>query len=204
MKYKKQLTGIIVVVLCTIFIIICLPRKKEDTVILDDSISRAYYQFEMNGELFTLGETVDAFEKKGYMLKENYFSNSNKLVSDAISTHHFAKEDKDMFYGIIHCNLKEDCNYSNSRVIKLNFYRDANVILNHHITYETKYDDVVEALGKEDGYFYTDKSLKVWSISKEGKVDTPYFLLKFSGEKIVEIRIGLWWYEGEFEYSIEK
>ena len=66
------------------------------------------------------------------------------------------------------------------------------------------YEEVKEKYGKEDGEFYQDESFLVWTFGEGGKIGNPYYLVKFnSNERVEEIRIGVWWYEDEYEYTLD-
>ena len=41
-------------------------------------------------------------------------------------------------------------------------------------------------------------------IGDDGKIGEPYYLLRFnSSGRLEEIRIGVWWYEDEYEYTLD-
>ena len=83
--------------------------------------------------------------------------------------------------------------------------KDTDIIINDYIKIGMKYDDVVDEYGEEDGKFYQDKSFLVWSLGEKNKIGEPYYLLKFnSSKKVEEIRIGIWWFEEEFEHIVEQ
>ena len=89
-------------------------------------------------------------------------------------------------------------------MIKANFYKKSNVIIDDFLKIGLSYDEVKEEYGKEDGKFYQDNSFLVWSFKEEGKIGNPYYLIKFnSKEKVEEIRIGVWWYEDEFSNTVD-
>ena len=121
----------------------------------------------------------------------------------------YDKEKVAQFLGAFYCAESEKCKYDDTLLIKINFYEDSEVVVNDFIKYGVKYDEIVEKYGKEDGAFYQDEELLVWTFGEKGKIGTPYYVLRFDNDsflangEITEIRMGIWWYEEEYKHSVK-
>lgn len=202
MKYKLPMLIILIILLIIIFIFVINSNKevKEQTPQKD-----SYYSFKVDGKEILIGEEVSYYEKKGYSYKDNYYSKNDFIVSDGFMPHLFYKDGNPVMYAAMHCQKQDKCNYSEAHIIKINFYDTiGKVTLADFITIGTTYDEVEEKLGKPDGTIYTNDNEKVWSFYDKGKIGNPYYALEFDSGKVVNIKIGVWWYEDEYEHTIKK
>ena len=200
-KYRTILLIFLILIFIIILIVIF---NKKDVNPIESVIS--YYTFDVNGEKFLIGQKGSYYEEKGYSYKDSYYSDSDFIVSDGFAPHLFYKEGNAVMYAAMHCKEDKICNYSEANVIKINFYDSiGTVTLADFITIGTTYDEVEQKLGKPDGKIYTNDNEKVWSFYDKGKIDNPYYVLEFDrSNKVVSMKIGMWWYEDEYEHTIKK
>ena len=202
---KKSIFIIVGIVLIIILCLLIFGKKNRAEMISNIEIDNKT-KFTLNGNEFHLGEKLSSLTEK-----ELYFSSNQKdtfLVNDSIALESFYYKNKSAFIGAIYCGESNKCTYENSVLLKANFYEKNEVVIDDFIKVGTKYDDIVEKYGSETGTFYQDKDILVWSFGK--KIGDPYYLLKFDRSsvlptnKVSEIRIGIWWYDGEYEHTIIK
>ncbi len=165
-----------------------------------------HYSFKIDGKEFKIGEKVSYYEKKGYTYKDEYYKDTDIIVADGFIPHSFYSDNKAVMYAAIHCKEKENCHYSNGTIVKINFYNNiGEVMLSDFIKIGTTYDEIVSKLGEPDGKFYMNNSEYVWAFYDKGKINNPYYVLEFdSSKKVVRMKIGMWWYDGEYEYTVKK
>ncbi|MBQ7136806.1 MAG: hypothetical protein IJO43_02365 [Bacilli bacterium] len=204
MKNKFPIFIVLTILLIVIFIFV-INSNKEVKEPASGQQKFSYYSFDVDGEGFLIGEEVSYYEKKGYSYKDNYYSKNDFIVSDGFMPHLFYKNNNPVMYAAMHCQKEDKCSYSEARIIKINFY-DAigKVTFADFITIGTTVEEVEEKLGKADGTIYTNDNEKVWSFYDKGKVGTPYYVLEFGSGKVVNMKIGVWWYEDEYEHTIKK
>ncbi len=200
-KHKKQ--SILISSIFLIFISSIIIYNIINTYKYKQNI---HYTYKINNELFYIGELASYYEGKGYTYKDNYYNKSDIIVPDGFIPHSFYKDNKAMMYAAMHCALKKNCSYSESKVVKINFYDNIeNLLIADFITFGTPYEEIEKKLGKPDGKFYMNDKEYVWSFYDKGKINNPYYVLEFdSSSKVNGIKIGMWWYDGEYEYTVKK
>lgn len=178
--------------------------KEDRTETLTEISKSDKTMFVIGEEKFYLGETVSSLKKKGLSYEDNLIKDTDYIVSDSIAVYPFYYEGEAVFLGALYCPSEENCKYDDAVLIKANFYDDADVIVDETIKIGMYYDEIKDEYGKKDGKFYQDKDFYVWTFGDDGKIGEPYYLLRFnSSERLEEIRIGVWWYEEEFEYTVK-
>jgi len=213
-KNKKTFfkTGYIFVIIGIVSILISfivMDNSKEPTNDRAEALlnieKNNYTKFSFNDKEFYLGDKVSKYKENKISFEDQYLTEESYVESDSIAIYNFYnQEEETQFLGAFYCAEKEKCKYDDSLLIKINFYENTNVIIDDFIKYGIKYDEVVEKYGKEDGSFYQDEDLLVWSFGEKGKIGNPYYVLRFNySKKISEIRMGIWWYEGEYTHTVK-
>ena len=212
-KSKKVLKIILVILILAIVVagiifsiyFFMKPDRKEILLNLDRN---KYVKFKLDDQYYYIGDDVSKLNKN----KITYDTGFGKdiVYSDSISTRSFYNENKKLlFLGALYCSSKDNCSHNDTMLVKANFYPDSKVVVNEYIKFGMDYDDVVEKYGKEDGIFYQDEELYVWTFG-DGEIGDAYMILRFetgglfSSGGINEIRLGVFWYEGESDHIIEK
>lgn len=161
-------------------------------------------KFTIDGNDYYLGEKISSLKKNKLIYENGYVESNDYILSDSITVYPFYYEDTPVFLGALYCSSEENCKYDDAVLIKANFYQNSNVLIDDFLRIGLTYEEVKEKYGKEDGEFYQDESFLVWTFGEEGKIGNPYYLVKFnSNERVEEIRIGVWWYEDEYEYTLD-
>lgn len=209
---KKKLLiigGVIIVVVAALYFFMSKgPGKRAKTLM--NLEQNEYHKFTIGEQEFYIGKEVPTYKSKGLTYIDDYITDEDYVLADSIAPYVFYQDDKPMFYGSLYCASTKECKYDDTILIKINFYRSSNVVINDFIKYGMSYNEVVEKYGKEDGAFYMDETALVWAFGNKGKVGEPYYILKFdsgglfSSSGLSEIRMGVWWYEGEYERTIVK
>lgn len=181
--------------------------KPSRTEVLTHIERDTRVSFKLSDEIYYIGDRINKIRVDGYDYDSNF--GQDIVYSDSISTRSFYDENgKAMFLGALYCPTKDDCKHSETVLVKANFYEDSDVIVNGKIKFGMDYEEVVEKYGKEDGRFYQDQELYVWTFDDENEVGSPYMVLRFdeggwfSWGGINEIRLGVFWYDGEAEHII--
>lgn len=210
-KYKYVFgAGIILVAIIIVLIVTLTKHTNERAEALLNIKKTHYLKFTLNDKKFYLGGKVSKYKKNGYSYEDQYISDESYVESDSIAIYNFYNNDEAKFLGAFYCAEKEKCKYDDSILIKINFYEESNVVIDDFIKYGIKYDEIVEKYGKEDGKFYQDENLLVWTFGEKGKIGNPYYILRFdydgflSNGELIEIRMGIWWYEEEYEHTVLK
>lgn len=178
--------------------------KEDRTETLTEISKSDKTMFMLGEEEFHIGDTVSELKKKGLSYEDNLIKDTDYIVSDSIAVYPFYYEGEAVFLGALYCPSEENCKYDDAVLIKANFYDNANVLVDETIKIGMYYDEIKDEYGKKDGKFYQDKDFYVWTFGDDGKIGEPYYLLRFnSSERLEEIRIGVWWYEEEFEYTVK-
>ena len=209
---KKKIIFIIGALLIILFggIIFFLSKSNEREKILMNIEKNNHLKFPLNGEDFYLGDTTSSFKEKNLTYEDDYLSSDDRINSDSISVQPFYHNEEEQFLGSLYCAKKESCKYEDSILVKANFYSDSEVIIDDYIKFGMSYDDVVKKYGKEDGKFYQGNNSFVWSFGEKGKIGEPYYILTFDQNwlvdmgGLVDIRVGVWWYENEYEHTVIK
>ncbi len=198
---------VVVVVVAVLFLLHNGDSKRAKVLV---NIEKSpYLKFTVDGQDFYLGDVASTYKDKGYTYQDDYLTDEDRIVSDSISVHPFYHDDESKFLGALYCSKNEDCTYDESILVKVNFYDGSNVVVNDFLKYNLTYDEIVEKYGKEDGTFYQDEDSLVWSFGEKGKIGQPYYILRFSSgsftsKRLQEIKIGVWWYEGEYQHTVVK
>ena len=209
-QYKKimMICGIILIILLiTLFIIFVNSQNKRADELTNIEESN-YVKFKLEDDELYLGKEVSSYISKGYSYDTEYITDEDYILGDSISMQTFYKDDEAKFLGVLYCPKKDKCTYKESTLVKINFYEDQSLLIDEFLKYGLYYDDIVEKYGKEDGKFYQNNELLVWSFGEKGKIGEPYYILRFdkgglfSTGKLTDIRIGVWWYDGEYEHTI--
>lgn len=200
------LIGLVIFILLIVIIVGLIKPKRSETLMTLEKDS--YLKFVIDDKKYYLGDKVSVITKDNLIYDEN-FSVGDIVYSDSISTRTFYDKDNEtQFLAALYCSSSDDCVHNDSVLVKANFYEDSDVIVNDFIKFGMTYADIVKHYGKEDGRFYQDQELLVWTFGKKHKVGDPYYVLRFdeggflSSGGINEIRIGVWWYEGEYEHVV--
>ena len=209
-KKVISLVGIIVFIfiICS-FLFGCYSKKNRSEVLMSLNKDN-HLKFTLGEQEFYIGEKVSSYKAKDYTYEDEYVIDNYLLESDSLSVHTFYHDNQASFLGALYCPSSENCKYDDTILVKMNFYKDSDVVVDDYIKIGMKYSDITSKYGKETGTFYQDENLLVWTFSDEGKIGEPYYILKFdkgglfSSEKLVEIRIGVWWYEGEYQHTVKK
>lgn len=163
-----------------------------------------FYKFTINKETFYIGRKSSYYVNKGYTYMDQHYDKSNLIVPDGFIPYSFYHNNLAVMLVALHCDSDKNCSYSDATVVKINFYENiGEVIFSDFIKIGTSYDDIIAKLGKEDGKFYMKNSELVWAKNK-GEVGTPYYILGFQQKKVTSMKIGIWWYEGEYEHSVKE
>lgn len=184
-------------------------KKRSKT--LENLEKNEYLKFTLDDNDFYIGDKVSIYKSKNISYNDKYVDENSKISSDSIMSQTFYNVDEDaQFLGAMYCPAGNDCDYDDTKLIKANFYKDSNVVVNGKLKFGMTYNDVVRLYGDEDGTFYQDSDLLVWTFGEKGKIGEPYYILRFDNGGIwslgdlYEIRIGVWWYEGEYEHTVIK
>lgn len=184
-------------------------KKRSETLV--NLEKNEYLKFTLGEDEFYIGDKISTYRSKNYSYDERYIDENAKVKSDSIMSQTFYNElDDAQFLGAMYCPAGDECLYDDTSLIKINFYEESDVVVNDYIKFGMSYDDIVEKYGKEDGTFYQDSDLLVWTFGEKGKIGEPYYILRFDNGGIwslgdlYEIRIGVWWYEGEYEHTVIK
>ena len=178
--------------------------KEDRTETLTEISKSDKNMFMLGEEKFHIGDTVSELKKKGLSYEDNLIKDTDYIVSDSIAVYPFYYEGEAVFLGALYCPSEENCKYDDAVLIKANFYDDADVVVDETIKIGMYYDEIKDEYGKKAGKFYQDKDFYVWTFGDDGKIGEPYYLLRFnSSGRLEEIRIGVWWYEEEFEYTVK-
>lgn len=203
--------SIIALFLIVVVLFFVLNSKNQRSETLTNLEKSDYLKFSLDGNTFYLGDKVSDYRLKKYSYDETYLSEDAHVASDSIISQTFYNEQEDaQFLGALYCKEGSNCSYEDTVIVKINFYEESDVIVNDYIKFGMKYDDIVKKYGKEDGQFYQDSELLVWTFGEKGKIGEPYYILRFDNSgwfstgKLIEIRIGVWWYEGEYEHTVIK
>jgi len=212
-KNKKLVIIILIVILAVIglFIVGKLFIGSSDRArALIDIKPNEYSKFTIDGESFYIGSKSSSYKEKGYIYEDAKSNYSDYVVGDSLLPRTFNKDDRAIFFGAIYCPNSDKCSYNDTILTKANFYKDSKVVVNDFIKYGMTYDEVAKKYGKESGKFYQDESLLVWDFGDHGKIGNPYYILRFdngglfSYGGLTDIRMGVWWYDGEYDHTIIK
>ena len=199
---------ILFIIIATFIIIVNGTNKRKEELTNIDEVSYVKYKYGED-ELY-FGKEVSSYISKGYLYDTEHITKEDYIIGDSISIMTFYKDDEAKFLGALYCPKKDKCTYEESTLVKINFYNDKNLLIDDYLKYGLSYDDVVSKYGKEDGTFYQNEEQLVWTFGEKGKIGEPYYVLRFdeggwfSTGKLIDIRIGVWWYDGEYEYSVIK
>ena len=199
-KLKHMILIFFILILIIISIMLLNNRNNDATK------KASYYTFSVGNKEFLIGEKVSYYEKKGFSYKDDYYSDNSFIVPDGLLTQSFYKNNEAVMYAAMHCRQEKKCDFSDANVIKINFYESiGKVKFADFITLGTTYEEIVKKIGEPDGKFYMNEKEYVWSFYDKGKMDNPYYVLEFdNSKKVVNMKIGMWWYEGEYEYTVKK
>lgn len=185
------------------------PNKNRSKVLLNLEKEKQL-KFTLDEQEFYIGDKISSYQEKGYDYTNIMVDDDDLIPSDSISIQTFYNKNKASFLGALYCSSSEACKYEDTIMVKINFYKNSKVLVDDYLKIGMKYEEVVKKYGKEDGKFYQDDTYLVWALGEKGKIGQPYYLLKFDtnsllpSNAITEIRIGVWWYDGEYEHTILK
>lgn len=205
---EKKLIFIIAGVVILLLLIVCVVifSGKDRTKIISNIEENNTLKFTIGEKDFYIGGKISDLKSNDLYYESN--SDDSYVESDSVILENFYFDNKVKFLGAIYCGEDKKCSYDNSILLKANFYSKSDVVIDDFIKIGTKYDEIVEKYGEEKGAFYQNSDFLVWSFGK--KVGDPYYLLKFensyvtSSKTVSEIRVGIWWYDGEYEHTVEK
>ena len=211
-KNKKLIITILIIILAIIglFFISRLFNGNDRSRVLVDIKPNEYSKFTIDGESFYIGSKSSSYKEKGYTYEDAKSNYSDYVVGDSLIPRTFNKDGRAMFFGAIYCPNSDRCSYDDTILAKANFYKDSKVVVNDYIKYGMTYDEITKKYGKETGKFYQDDGLLVWDFGDHGKIGNPYYILRFdkgglfSTGGLIDIRMGVWWYDGEYDYTIIK
>ena len=197
---------IIILIIVSIFFIRKLTERQRNASSLG-SVKEQNLKFKLDGDEYILGERLGKKKEKGLLYDEKNKS-INTLDFDTIGLQSFSHNKKLFFNGVYYCNKEDGCDLDDNILIKLNFDSRCNVLIDDFIKFGLKYDEVVEKYGKESGVYYQDEDYLVWASDSTGKVGSYYFILQFksndffSTNGVSSIKIGVWWYDGEYDRTV--
>lgn len=199
---------LLLVILCLVFIKKNPDRLDSKRVNELSSIDKnKSIKFVLNEKEYFLGEKTSTFFDDGYYIDNNGLNN-DYIIADSFIAKTFYYEGLPMFFAAMYCPLKNNCTYNDLILIKIIFYDTSNVVVDDDIKYGMTYAEIKDKLGKEDGKYYQDSELRVWNL-KGKKVGDAYYILRFgtgkemSSNKVKDLRIGIWWYDGEADHTIK-
>ena len=202
------IAGIVLVVLVA-GIIIFMNREPARAKTLVEIKESDDLSFKIDDKSYQLGEKLSVYKKDGISYNTEYVKEDATVYSDSFMTQTFYDKDgTPLFFGAFYCPKEDECSYDESILIKANFYESSDVVIDDYIKFGMDYDDIVEKYGKEDGTFYQNEELLVWALGGTGKIGEPYYILYFDNSgwfstgDLTDIRMGVWWYEGEYEHTV--
>lgn len=200
---KRYFLLIIPIILILIGLLFIMNNRRN---ILNNIEQDEKLKITFNDIEFYLGDKTNSYIEKGYSYNPDNIDIDSYVTGDSISIQPFYYNNKRLFLATLYCPNSKKCDYDNTLLIKMNFYENANVVIDDTIKYGTYYSQIVKKYGKETGRFYQDENMLVWSLGT-GKIGEPYFIIKFassyfSDKKVEEIRVGIWWYKDEFEHTV--
>lgn len=208
-KKKLCIIGgtLVLIIFITMIILLFNLLKPDRSEILTAVDKSKYVSFKIDDNIYYIGDMIHELRADGIDYDTKF--SQDIVYSDSISTRTFSNEKGvNLFLAALYCSKKEDCNHSETVLVKANFYEDSKVVVNGFVKFGVKYDEIVEKYGKEDGRFYQDQELYVWTFDDKNEVGSPYMVLRFnkgslfSSSGVSEIRLGVFWYEGEAEHII--
>lgn len=210
-KKKKFIKLIIILLGCVVLFIGCFllfyygEKKNDESSEEVKKKEDLYYYFKIENREYKLGDLISNYESRGFSYKDDFYSDKNLVVSNGFISHNFYFKSKPVFYGGFTCQNSTNCSYSDSNLIKINFYHNLeDLLVGGYIKYGLSYEDVVNKLGEPDGKFYMNSDEYVWAFYEKGKIGTPYYILEFDSDNVISgIKIGLWWYDEEYEYTVK-
>lgn len=199
--------GIVLVIIIVVILMNTVFKKGVDDIdssrinTLKDYKPINEVKFKMLDKEYSIGDNVTKYLKDGYVIYESSI-NKESVPADTIVAKTFYYEDKPMFLAAIYCPKKEACKYEETKIIKINFYQNSRVEVNGVKAFSS-YSTLQEAIGEEKGTYKEDKFTKLWEFGK-GNIGDAYYMITFSSyNSVTEFRIGLWWYDGERDHTIE-
>lgn len=191
-----------IIILLIIFIISLIKGfmpKRTNKLFKED---KSTISFSIDKDKFNIGDKYSKFTSLGY-----YSNNSDYTIKyDSIIVDTIYKNGKAYLLATLYCPNKTGCKYEDSILMKANLYNNSSVTVNDKINYNMSYDAVVKVLNKPIGVLNQDSSYYVWATGKN--VGDKYIFIKFSyglfSYGISEIRVGTWWYKGEFEHVVKE
>ncbi|MCQ2483436.1 MAG: hypothetical protein MJ153_08130 [Clostridia bacterium] len=165
-----------------------------------------YGKFTLEGESYQLGDSTSKFIQNGY---------EPLTVISGINAHTllpvpFSLDGETKFLGFIFNPTDHICDVQDTILVKINFYPCSNVTVGDNLTFET--EDYNSILGDKTGTFYQSREVSVWSTGKNigdsyvlvyyGATESTIFGAVSSG--ILEIRIGVWCFEGEYDQCVKE
>lgn len=192
------------------YLVISLIFKEDRTKTLVEIEKDDKLKFVIDEKEYYIGDVTKKYLDDGL----NYNSNSqiqSGILSDSIALQGFSDNDNNpLFLSALYCSEEETCNYDESVVVKINFYKNSDVVVDDFLKFGLTYEEVRKKYGKEDGEFSQNEEYLIWTFDDEGEIGEPYYMLRFDDSysskeksKLVDIRIGVWWYPEEFEYTVK-
>lgn len=182
-------------ILLILFIILLIP--KRDKVLTKDDNS---FTYKISDDEFSIVSNFSTLMDKGYyVLDDNY-----EIKYDSISITNIYKDNKAYALAAFYCPDKDGCEYKDTRIVKLNLYKDSGINFKD-VTYDSSKNNVFDKLGKETGTLVSDELYYIWTNGKS--VGDPYIMVKFNSRfknQIDDIKIGVWWYDGEYNHTVKE
>lgn len=204
-KIKKINPLFFIVSVCLIILFIGFNiYKKIDKVKKLDNIIDDKLSFKIGEDILRVGDEVKTYLDKGY----TYSTNDKYVLSDSISLATFYKNDVPLFLAALYCPDNKKCEISSSKVVKINFYPKSKVVVNDSIKFGMYKDEVKKKLGEETGKFYMDSNSSIYTFGNN--IGEGYYVIRydegglFSFGGVDDIKIGVWWYENEYEHTVVK
>ena len=186
---------VLFITLMVLSIFLLLP--KRDKVLTKDDNS---FTYKISNDEFSIVSNFSTLMDKGYyVLDSNY-----KIKYDSISITNIYKDNKAYALAAFYCPDKDGCEYKDTRIVKLNLYKDSGINFKD-VTYDSSKNNVFDKLGKETGKLVSDELYYIWTNGKS--VGDPYIMVKFNSRyknQIDDIKIGVWWYDGEYNHTVKE
>lgn len=179
---------------------------SEKITHLTEATASDYDSFTLNGKQYRIGDSTQTFINDGYTLD---------TVISGVDAHTmipvpFSLDGEAKFLGFVFNPTNSSCAVEDTLLVKISFFQSADVTIGGKLTFTT--EDFENVLGEKAGTFYQSSDVSVWTTGKN--VGDPYLLVYYgatdtsifgvSSRGILEIRIGVWCFEGEYDQCVKE
>lgn len=172
---------------------------------LTQSPAEPFETFTINDKSYRIGDSTEKFINDGYTIG---------TVLSGVNAHTmlpvpFSLDGEVKFLGFVYNPSNKNCDVKDTILVKINFYQCSNVTIGDSLTFDN--ESAEKILGKKTGTFYQSKKVSVWATGKE--VGDSYVLIYYGADPDslfssiscnLEIRIGVWCFEGEYEQCVNE